>query len=89
LGVCASSCGNGKQDAGETGIDCGGSCAPCPPKTEEERGMSMVYGLLTFFIIILLVFLLIYTGHKADKDAVDDFKEMEKATNRRHRITKS
>jgi hypothetical protein len=40
-------------------------------------------------IIILLVFLLIYTGHKADKDAVDDFKEMEKATNRRHRITKS
>jgi hypothetical protein len=24
-------CQNGKQDPGETGIDCGGPCAPCPP----------------------------------------------------------
>lgn len=89
-GVCtAAACGNGKKDAGEAGVDCGGVCAPCLQKTEEERGMSMVYGFLAFLITILLVFLLIYTGHKADKEAVDDYKEMEKATNKRHRITRS
>ena len=88
-GVCLPSrCGNGKQDNGETGVDCGGSCAPCQ-RTEEQRGMSMVYGFLTFLIVVSLVFLLIYTGYKADKDAVKDYKEMEKAMNRKHRIQRS
>lgn len=26
-------CNNGIQDGDETGVDCGGSCAPCPPDT--------------------------------------------------------
>jgi hypothetical protein len=29
----ASSCTNGIQDGNETGVDCGGSCSPCPPFT--------------------------------------------------------
>lgn len=27
-----SPCGNGEQDGDETGVDCGGSCEPCPPE---------------------------------------------------------
>ncbi len=31
VGVCtANTCSNGMQDGAETGIDCGGSCKPCP-----------------------------------------------------------
>ena len=30
-GVCSSPCSNGLQDCGETGVDCGGPCAACPP----------------------------------------------------------
>lgn len=29
-GTCVASCSNGMQDGSETGIDCGGSCSPCP-----------------------------------------------------------
>lgn len=29
-GVCGPNCSNGMQDGNETGVDCGGSCAPCP-----------------------------------------------------------
>lgn len=29
-GACVSSCSNGMQDGNETGVDCGGSCSPCP-----------------------------------------------------------
>ncbi len=28
-GTCVASCSNGIQDGNETGVDCGGSCAPC------------------------------------------------------------
>ena len=41
------------------------------------------------WLVVSLVFLLIYTGYKADKDAVKDYKEMEKAMNRKHRIQRS
>ncbi len=28
---CAEHCDNKLQDCGETGVDCGGTCQPCPP----------------------------------------------------------
>ena len=36
---CEGHCGNGIQDCGEEGIDCGGTCPPCntPPKTGKIR----------------------------------------------------
>ncbi len=38
-------CSNGKQDADETGVDCGGSCSPCPTcadnlKNQGEAGID-------------------------------------------------
>jgi len=34
-------CLNGKLDAGETAIDCGGSCAPCPVTEYPYAGFSV------------------------------------------------
>lgn len=30
-GACSNHCSNAAQDCGETGVDCGGPCAACPP----------------------------------------------------------
>ncbi|MBI1972918.1 hypothetical protein HYS50_02850 [Candidatus Woesearchaeota archaeon] len=33
-------CSNGKQDGDETGVDCGGSCSPCPTCTDSVQNQG-------------------------------------------------
>jgi hypothetical protein len=35
--VCVPRCEDGRQDGDETGVDCGGSCAPCPPPNTTRK----------------------------------------------------
>jgi len=36
LGCCAATCGDGIQNQGETGVDCGGPCSDCPVIAPEK-----------------------------------------------------
>jgi hypothetical protein len=56
-------CSNGVQDGDETGVDCGGSCGPCPPSitapTPPARSAEDVFS----------VYSNAYTGEPSDLDA--------------------
>jgi hypothetical protein len=56
LNVCPS-CFNGKQDAGEEGVDCGGSCSSCssiPRLVEKFQWLFLVIALLLILIAGML-----------------------------------